>query len=72
MYMRPARCASMAELGAALDKWESLGTQIGKPIDCDFKLIALKELVPKGMLEQMNTQTQRKGYPEAMSYVRRQ
>ena len=45
MYMRPVRCTSTAELGAALDRWEALGTQIGKPIDDDFKLTARKELV---------------------------
>ena len=72
MYMRPARCTSTAELGAALDKWESLGMQIGKPIDDDFKLIALKELVPKNIHDLMSTQVQLRKYPEAIAYVRRQ
>ena len=72
MYMRPVRCTSTAELGAALDKWEALGTQIGKPIDDDFKLIALKELVPKNIHDLMSTQVQLRKYPEAIAYVRRQ
>ena len=72
MYMRPARCTSTAELGAALERWEALGTQIGKPIDDDFKLIALKELVPKSIHDLMSTQVQLRKYPEAIAYVRRQ
>ena len=72
MFMQPARCSSIAELGAALDKWEALGTQIGKPIDEDFKLIALKELVPKSVHDLMSTQVQLRRYPEAIAYVRRQ
>ena len=72
MFTRPVRCASTAELGAALDKWGALGTQIGKPTDEDFKLIALKELVPKNIHDFMGTQVLLRKYPEAIAYVRRQ
>ena len=72
LFMKPARCGSMADLHAALDRWEAIGVQIGKPVDDDFKLIALKELVPKTMLEQLSTQVQLKKFPEAMAYVKSQ
>ena len=72
MFTQPVRCASTAELGAELDKWGDLGTQIGKPTDEDFKLIALKELVPKSIHDFMGTQVLLRKYPEAIACVRRQ
>ena len=72
LFMRPARCATIGELGGALDKWEALGSQVGRRIDDDFKLIALKELVPKNLLDMINTQVQLKSYPEALGYVKKQ
>jgi hypothetical protein len=72
MYITPARCAGVAALGEALDRWEALGRELSKPMDDDFKLIALRALVPKHMGELMTTQASLRAYPEALMYVRRQ
>lgn len=47
LYFKPARCADVKFLGEALDKWEALGREITRPIDEDFRLLALRELVPR-------------------------
>ena len=70
LYMRPAK-ATMATLGSALDKWEALGTEIGRPVDDDFKLIALRELVPREVGDLMAAQVSLKSFPAALAYVRR-
>jgi hypothetical protein len=72
MYINPARCPGVAALGEALDRWEALGRELSKPMDDDFKLIALRGLVPKHMAELMTTQASLRAYPEALMYVRRQ
>ncbi len=38
MFIKPARCASVALLGEALGKWEALGGEMTKPMCDDFKL----------------------------------
>lgn len=72
MFIKPARCGSVAVLGEALDKWEALGRELTKPMDDDFKLLALRELVPKHLAELMTTQASLRAYPEAIMFVRRQ
>ena len=72
MYINPARCPGVAALGEALDRWGALGRELSKPLDDDFKLIALRGLVPKHMAELMTTQASLRAYPEALMYVRRQ
>jgi hypothetical protein len=59
-------------LGEALDRWEALGREMSEPMSDTFKLIALRNLVPKGMNELMSTQASLRSYPEALLYVRRQ
>lgn len=71
LYLRPPRCSDVKHLGEALDKWEALGRELTRPIDDDFRLLALRELVPRGLAELMTTQVSLKSYPEALMYVRR-
>ena len=52
-------------------KWEALGAEIGRPVDDDFKLIALRELVPREVGDLMATQVSLKSFPAALAYVRR-
>ena len=61
----------MATLGTARDKWEALGAEIGRPVDDDFKLIALRELVPREVGDLMAAQVSLKSFPAALAYVRR-
>ena len=72
MFMKPAKCADIRVLGEALDRWEALGREIATPMGDEFRLIALRELVPKSLADLMMTQTALKTYPEAMMFVRRQ
>jgi hypothetical protein len=72
MYMQPAKCASMALLGDALDKWEALGGDLNRPMDDDFKMLALKVLVPKNICDMITSQMSLRTFPEALAYVRRQ
>ena len=72
MYFMPARCTSVNLLGDALDKWEALGREINRPIDEDFRLIALQQLVPKSVADMMATQASLAKFPEAIMFVRRQ
>ena len=71
-FIKPARCSSVAALGEALDKREALGLELHKPVDEDFELLALRELVPKSVADMMITQSALRSYPEALMYVRRQ
>ena len=69
--MEPARCSSPAELSSALGKCESLGRELGRHVDDDFRLIALKDLVPKGVLDMITAQPGlSSSYPDALTYVR--
>lgn len=72
MYTKPVRCTTVQDLGAALDKWEALGRELTRPVDDDFRLLALRELVPKAMAETMSAQVSLRSFPEAMMFVRRQ
>lgn len=72
MYMQPAKCASMALLGDALDKWEALGGDLNRPMDDDFKMLALKVLVPKNICDMITSQMSLRTFPQALAYVRRQ
>jgi hypothetical protein len=72
MYTMPARCASVHLLGDALDKWEALGRDIHSPIPENFHLIALQQLVPKGLAETMAAQPSLTKFSEALAFVRRQ
>ena len=45
--MKPGRCNSSQELGAALDRWEAPERELSRPVNDDFRLLALRELVPK-------------------------
>ena len=72
LYMEPGRCASVQELGPALDRWEALGRELARPLDDDFRLLALRKLVPKSMEESMLTQFALRSFPEALMFVRRQ
>ncbi len=47
MFIKPARCSSIAVVGEAPERREVLGRELTKPADDDFKLFALRELVPK-------------------------
>ncbi len=64
MFIKPARCASLAVLGEALDKWEAM--------DDDFKWLALREPVPKRFADLMTAQVSLRAYPVALMFVRRQ
>ena len=55
-FMDPTKAASIPELVVALDRWKTLGAELGRPVEDDFKLIALKKLVPAKLTELMNTQ----------------
>ncbi len=57
MFIKPVRCPSVAVLGEALDRWEALGREMSKPVDEDFKLLALRELVPTRLAELMTTES---------------
>lgn len=48
-----------------------MGREITRPIDDDFRRLALREWVPRGLVEQMTTQVALKSYPEALEHVRR-
>ena len=72
MYFMSARCTTVRLLGDALDKWEALGREINRPIDEDFRLIALQQLVPKSVAGTMATQASLAKFPEAIMFVRRQ
>jgi hypothetical protein len=74
LYMKPCRCTSVLLLGEALDKWESLGREVMSTLHLDDKIkhISLRELIPKHMVEMMNTQATLKDFPDALAYVRRQ
>lgn len=63
-------CTDVKFLGEALDRWEALGREITRPIDEDFWLLALRELVPHGLAELMTTQVSLKSCPEALMYIR--
>jgi hypothetical protein len=74
LYMKPCRCTSVLLLGEALDRWESLGREVMSTLHLDDKIkhISLRELIPKNMVEMMNTQASLKDFPDALLYVRRQ
>jgi hypothetical protein len=72
LYVKPGKCASVQALGEALDRWEALGRELTRPVDDDFRLLALRELVPKSMADMMSTQAALRSFPEAMMFVRRQ
>jgi hypothetical protein len=71
MYIRPGRCGSVQQLGDAMDRWEALGRELTRPVEDDFRMLALRELVPKSVAEMMMTQVSLKSFAEAMMYVRR-
>ena len=71
MYTEPARCATIADLGPALDRWEALGRELSRPVDDDFRLLALRKLVPKNVAESMSAQASLRSFPDAMMFVRR-
>ena len=62
MYVKPARCTDVRALGEALDRWEALGREISTPMPDEIRLIALKELVPKSLLDLISTQSVLKTY----------
>ena len=72
MYIKPGRCSSTQILGEALDRWEALGRELTRPVDDDFRLLALRELVPKSIADMMATQVALRTFPEALMFVRRQ
>ena len=72
MFYHPAKCGTIQGLGEALDRWEALGREITRPVDDDFRLLALKMLVPKSMGDQMATQVQLRTFADSLMYVRRQ
>ena len=72
LYMKPGRCNSVQHLGEALDKWDALGRDLDRPVPEDFRMLALRELVPKNVIDMMATQVALQNYPEAIMYVRRQ
>jgi hypothetical protein len=72
MYLWPARCNSVSLLGDALDKWEALGRDVGRPVEEDYRLIALQMLVPKSIADMMATQVSLAKFPDAIMFVRRQ
>ena len=47
MYFRPGRCPSIQVLGEALDRWEALGRELTRPVDDDFRLLALRSSPPR-------------------------
>eukprot|EP00974_Lingulodinium_polyedra_P027210 2625198-Lingulodinium_polyedra.AAC.1 len=61
----------MAELGPALDRWEALGRELGRHVEDDFRLLALRELVPKTLADMMIMQAALRNYNEALMFVRR-
>ena len=71
-YTKPGRCASLQDLAPALDRWEALGRDLTRPVDDDFRLLALRELVPKAIADLMATQVSLRSFPEALMFVRRQ
>jgi hypothetical protein len=72
MYFKPAKCTDIRVLGEALDRWEALGREITTPMADEFRLIALRELVPKSLVDLISTQSALKTYLEAVMFVRRQ
>lgn len=68
-FMYPSR-VDTKDLGGALDRWETLGRELGRNVDEDFKFIALKALIPTMMTEQI-TLHGIKTYADALSFVRR-
>lgn len=67
LYFKPARCTDVKFLReAALDR------DITRPIDEDFRLLALRELVPRGIAELMTTRVSLKSYPERGPDVRQE
>lgn len=71
LYFKPARCTDVKFLGDAPDRCEALGRDITRPIDEDRRLLALHELVPRGLADLMTTQVSLKSYPDALTYARR-
>ena len=72
LYIKPARAASLFELGRALDKWEALGRELGRTVADDFKLLALKGLMPKSMVDLAAAQPALKTFRPAFAYVQGQ
>jgi hypothetical protein len=72
MYFKPAKCTTVNMLGEALDRWEALGREITQPMSDDFKLLALRELVPKSIVDMMATQVSLQTFSAALMFVRRQ
>ena len=55
-FMEPARANTIQELAVSLDRWKTIGAELGRPIDDDFKLIGLKRLVPAKPAKLLSTQ----------------
>ncbi len=72
MHTKLGRCSSVQALGPALDRWEALGGKLTRPVDDNFRLLALCELVPRGVAELMLTQVALRSFPEAFMFARRQ
>jgi hypothetical protein len=72
LYIKPAKCASIQTLGEALDRWEALGRELTRPVDDDFRMLGLRELVPKAFADIMSAQVALRTFPEALMFVRRQ
>jgi hypothetical protein len=64
----------LASLGDALDKWEALGGELHRraPVEDDFKMLALKSIVPKSIGDMITSQMSLRTFPEAIAFVRRQ
>ena len=72
LALRTASVQTVADLGPALDKWDALGTELGRTVEDDFRLIALREIVPKAMADNLLTQASLSQFPQALQYVRAQ
>ncbi len=54
MYFKPDKCTDIRVLGETLDRCEALGREITTPMADEFRLIALRELVPKSLVDMIS------------------
>jgi hypothetical protein len=59
------------KLGDALDRWESLGSELTTIFPDEIRLVSLKALVPKEIVSMMQSQVSLRTFAESLMYIRR-
>jgi hypothetical protein len=72
MHTKPGRHVWIQKFGPALGRWEALGPKLMRPVDDDFRLLALRELAPKIIADLMVTQVSLRSFLGTIVLARRQ